>query len=815
MAEFEFDLRDIFRILRRRKWVIILSPILSGLLTFWISEVPPPVYEAESIVKISRVAANMQALLVEALSWYQGDNIATQSQVITSRKIRARVAMRLSEKYPEFAIIRETLGSVEPDEYDRLEEQVRSEPRLAALTDEVGTFVERIESSDMVSITSSASVANLAVDIANLTAEEFVNYNIVERNSQIREAVRFIHTRIEETEQELIEAERELEQFRRNYRMSLGLTLEDSGSVREEVVNLDRDLRDLRASIEELQRAPELDVFLWYAPSLVGIADPAVSQMQARLSRTIDEIEQGETELDELLSYRTQQSKEVQQLEFRIEHLKQGGREIMTSLVRRYQTLADQLEEKRLRLAEVESQMEGLPEASRQLASLERRVDLKTESLNLFQRRLQDAEIQQASEVKEVSIIERATGASTLPEASRLLKTLAGLLVGLVLGGVFAVVLESLDTSIGTIEDVESYLKLPVLGVIPHLDYDLVKEHMLLDEMGGELNAEELKRMATLCTHFIPTEPVSEAFRSMRAQLDMLLKRNEWKTLMVTSSVLQEGKTNTSCNLATIFAQSGQRTLLIDADLRRPACHKVFGLSQGPGLADVLMGLTKWESAVRSLDDLILGKMGLRNSNVTPGLEYLYLLTAGRKVDSPAELLSLDRMSGFLGEMRERYDVIIVDVAPVLPVAEATQLTPGIDATLVAYQIGRIGREVVNRTRNRLQAIGGNVVGLVMNDIEAEIYHTRDYEYYGYKYKYEEVVTPEPTEGVFGGLRDRLSRLFPSREGGKAPAPVSVTPRENLQKPIRRTKEAEPPPTKAPPSSDDELDDIMNLTDED
>ena len=111
MAEFDFNLRDIFRVTRRRKWIIILAPLVVGALTYALSQNPPPIYQAESLVKITRVAANMQALLVEALYWYQGDNIATQSQVITSQRIKGRVALRLAPKYDRFQAFEAVLGS--------------------------------------------------------------------------------------------------------------------------------------------------------------------------------------------------------------------------------------------------------------------------------------------------------------------------------------------------------------------------------------------------------------------------------------------------------------------------------------------------------------------------------------------------------------------------------------------------------------------------------------------------------------------------------------------------------------------------------
>jgi capsular exopolysaccharide synthesis family protein len=334
---------------------------------------------------------------------------------------------------------------------------------------------------------------------------------------------------------------------------------------------------------------------------------------------------------------------------------------------------------------------------------------------------------------------------------------LIGLVIGTILGGVFAMILESLDTSIGTIEDVERYVELPVLGVIPHLDTSTVMENVLRDDMGSDVTSGDVEHIATLSTHFDPTALVSEAFRTMRAQLEVLLKRNSWKTLMVTSSVLREGKTNTACNLAIVFAQAGQRTLLIDADVRRPRVHKVFGLSNTPGLTEVLLGVTDWQSATRSMDDLILGKIGLNNTQITPGLEYLHILTSGRKVDRPAELLNLEKVGNVLSEMRDLYDIIMVDVAPALPVAEASQLSPGMDATLLAYQIGRVGREVLNRCKNRLEAMEGNVVGLVMNDIESAIYETRDTGYYGgYKYRYGD---PPPASGFLARLKEGLDSV--------------------------------------------------------
>jgi tyrosine-protein kinase Etk/Wzc len=761
MAEFEFDLRDIFRVLKRRKWVLILVPICVAILTYWFSVTPPAIYEAESVVKISRVAANMQGLLLEALSWYEGDNIATQSEIITSQKIKAGVALRLAENHPQYREVTALLAGGEETDYDALEKRIGDNPELADLVAGISITAERKGASDIVGILTIGSSEQLAVDTANYTAEEFVRYNTAERNKEIRRAVRFIEARIVETEQELRQAEGMLEEFKREHTETLSLELEEVGALREQIESLGRKIAHLEEAIAQLETMTGVDQYFAFSPAFTDAEDPQISPLEQQVLQLIVQINQSKRERSELLSYLTEESREVRLNALQTGELENSAQEIIGSLLRRYASLRDELVEQRRALVDRQDQLQAVPEAVRQLESLQGQVTLKREAINLLQRRLQDAEIQKAGEIQEISIVERAVYAAMWPRPSRLFKALIGLMIGTILGGVFAMLLESLDTSIGTIEDVERYVKLPVLGVIPHLDTATVSEKVLRDDMGSDVTSRDVENVATLTTHFDPTALVSEAFRTMRAQLEVLLKRNDWKTLMVTSSVLREGKTNTACNLAVVFAQSGQRTLLIDSDVRRPRVHKVFGLSNTPGLTEVLLGVTDWKSATRSMDDLFLGKMGLNNTQITPGLEYLLLLTSGRKVDQPAELLNMDKVGQVLAEMRDEYDIIIVDVAPALPVAEASQLSPCVDATLLAYQIGRVGREVLNRCKGRLEAMGGNVVGLVMNDIEAAIYETRDSGYYGgYKYRYGD---PPPASGFLARLKGGLASVSQRR----------------------------------------------------
>ncbi len=171
MGETELPQRDIFRVLWRRKWVIIAVPIIVGALTYWFTATSP-VYEAESAVKVSRVAASVQALLLEVVSWHEGDNIATQSEIITSQKIKARVALRLAQKYPQFQEVPSLLGDAEKTDYDALQQRVGESPRLAELIAAIVVEPQRKGDSDIVAIQATASSAGLAMDTANYVAEE-------------------------------------------------------------------------------------------------------------------------------------------------------------------------------------------------------------------------------------------------------------------------------------------------------------------------------------------------------------------------------------------------------------------------------------------------------------------------------------------------------------------------------------------------------------------------------------------------------------------------------------------------------------------
>ncbi len=449
MGEAELHQRDIFRLLWRRKWVIITVPLFAGALTYWFTATSLPVYEAASAVKISRVAATVQALLLEVLSWQEGDNIATQSEIITSQKIKARVALRLARKYPEFQEVTSLLGDAEETDYDALQQRVGENPRLAGLIAAVVVEPHRKGDSDIVAIQATASSAGLAIDTANYVAEEFVTYNIAERNREIRQAVRFIHDSILETEQELRETERRLEDFERDHAETLSLEVGEVGGIQERIDSLGRKVAHLEEAIAQLETKTNVGQYFTFSPALTETEDPQIYPLEQQVLRLILQINESKRQRSELLSYLKEGSREIRLNTLRTQELENSAEELIASLLRRYRTLREELVERRDGLVERYTQLVAVPELNRQLESLHNQVVLKRDALNLFQRRLQDAEIQEAGEIQEVSLVERATTAALWPPSSRWFKTLLAILLGTLLGGVFALIFRSQDPSLG------------------------------------------------------------------------------------------------------------------------------------------------------------------------------------------------------------------------------------------------------------------------------------------------------------------------------------------------------------------------------
>ncbi|HEY3130392.1 MAG TPA: polysaccharide biosynthesis tyrosine autokinase [Acidobacteriota bacterium] len=775
MAQVEVNLRDLYRVLRKRKWIIIVAPVLMGLATYTFTEAPPPIYQAETLVRITR-STTLAGLMTQVVSYSPYDNMATQRMIVTSQPVLLDVARRLNLIKP---------GDDPQAAVNKLKAQISAEQR---------------SESDILAVIATAPSKLEAIGLANTTAEAYIKQSTSERDKQIEQTVQFIRNRLQETTNELNAADQSLGNFKRTNGVSLTMSPTQGIEIQEKRFQYQQKLQDARgalATLTRIQQTKEYDALL---QSYFQVDDPAVRALVEEVTKQSAVIAELRNKKADLLRYQMPNSPQVTNISTQVSNEERRLDSQLANLLRRLNTLIAEYQRLDSNMARQQSELMRQPEISAQLQTLEALAKEKQELATVLRKNLQDAEIQQREKVDELTVVERASTARTVSSNSRSYKTAIGFLIGILLGGVLAFILESLDTSIGTIEDVERYISSVVLGVVPHIEAGDVLSRIKLEDFPPGVTDEDLHRFARLTTHFDPKSVASEAYRTMRTNIGSVMTRTNSKVIMITSSVLQEGKTTSTTNLATAFAQTGRKTLLIDGDLRRPHADKIFGIEKAPGLSDVLLGTRELQECYRTIEDFVLGKFGLKMGRITPGLEYLYLLPAGRAAENPAELLNSAATDRLIAQVRERFDVIIIDISPILPVADASILAPKVDGVVLSYQIGRVGRDVLKRSKMRLEALGGKVWGIIMNDIQAEIdYRRGDYQYYTYKY---EPAAPDK-EGWFSRMRGRFTDTG-------SPLKMSDKP---IPPPPARPK-GETPPPKPPPPKDEELRDIMGLTDD-
>lgn len=644
MAQYELSLSDYWRILRKRYQLVLGSVIILTLLTLGYLQRQAPVYRAVAKIKMEKPQSMSPTFMMEGFQSYQENPIVTESRVIESRLVTETVVRRM---FP---------GLAEKDaaEFQRLVDNLYG-----------GVHAEPIQETNIIQIIATGPEPERAAQLANLTAEAYIETNLLERNKQARQVREFVEAQLVQTEIKLRTAEERVRQMR------------EQGSATGMGVVLQSRITDLQGQMTTL------------TPRLTD-QHPDIIRLKSQMSQ-------------------------------------------------------------------VESQLQALPRAELEYARLTREMEINQRMYGTLRERLEEARIAEAEKVAEASIIERARVPKTPISPQKRLSLLVGLMLGMLLGCVLAFVLETADTSIGTIEDVEQLLNLPVLAVIPHIPREekhdrrvQFKRRLKLLWGNPALIFKARKGMGhddrlPLHAHYAPNSIVAEAYRIFRTNLKVSPER---KVILVTSSGPGEGKTTVLSNLSIVIAQGGARTVVVAGDLRRPEVDRAFGLSrEDPGLAEVLRGAVPLSRVLRGLSDFILGKFGYDEAVKNPYLSNLFLIGTGKLPENPVELIGSKLMQELLKTLRADFDVVLLDAPPLLPVADSLLLAPHVDGVVLVYEVGRISRAVLLRAKAQLESVGAKMIGVVLNHVRPEVQtQPRDYYYYRQRYAYgEQPPAPQPS----------------------------------------------------------------------
>ncbi len=447
-----------------------------------------------------------------------------------------------------------------------------------------------------------------------------------------------------------------------------------------------------------------------------GITGIPRAQSDPRVIKIREEIVDIELKLRELRSKYTDKHPEVIELDRRLDKAKKDLSEAINQL---------SIQQKDLSFKEI------------RLAQLNRNRTIAEEMYMDFKKRQAEAQMLEAEKARDVTVVEPASIPTKPIKPNFKFNIIIGVFFGFLIGMISGFIVESLDTSIGRIDDIEELIKLPVLGIIPHIPSERKKGGIRIRKKKGEKSTDKDTREMRLISMFSPTSVMAEAYRSMRTQLDYSGLKGESHSIVITSASPGEGKTQTLVNLAGAFAQEGRKVLIVNTDFRKPTIYEIFGLNKSPGLSEILIGKLPLEKAVNTLTDMLLSGLEFDQVIQSRGIENLNILTCGGHTPNPAELLNFPEMEELIHQLKQKYDLILFDTPPALPVADASILSTKTDGVILVYQAGKTPRQALIRAKMQLENVNAKILGVVINNVKTEYIHDmssyQQYQYYSYK----------------------------------------------------------------------------------
>jgi len=368
-----------------------------------------------------------------------------------------------------------------------------------------------------------------------------------------------------------------------------------------------------------------------------------------------------------------------------------------------------------------ESQLSSLPEKYLQYSRFQRDKVILDETYSLMKQKLEEAKINEASQLGKIRIIDSAIANFDKTSPNKKMILILGLLLGFGFGVGFILLREFLDSTIKSIEEIERR-GLAILAIIPAIGK--VESDKKKKKKGYKINLkltgpEKMERR--LLTHEDPKSPISEAYRSLRTSLMYESDNKEnAKLILVSSPGPGEGKTTTIANLAITYANMGKKTLLVDSDLRKPVLHKMFKNSTNKGLTNFLSG----------------SEQDIKNLLFDSGVENLKIITSGIVPPNPSELLASNKMNNFINQIKKEFDIILFDTPPLIAVTDAFVITKYMDKFLLVVRAAVTQKGALERSLVNMSNMGHSIDGIIFNGVDKSNTYGGGYYYNYYQYYY-------------------------------------------------------------------------------
>lgn len=743
------NLYEVIQVLYRGKWLIILIFILVVLATAIFTFMQDPIYESTAVILIEKGKKGLGlAQAFDITGFSEQRNIKNEIEILKSRSLAEAVAKKLIERvYVEPEKKSDTILVILPSRKE-LKEGIKPFAKIETIIErfEKNVKIESPRDADIIKITARSKNPKEAALIANTFADAYYERNLMMSRNESRSVRKFLEEQLADKRKQLDQAENQLE----SYMKSAGVVAldEESKKLIEQLSNLESARGEAIVDISAAKK--KLDSYLeqikQIEPEFVKVAtealDPYIKYLQeeiAKLEVTRDQIiaqnpkvgsqevlNKSLREIDEqLASLRKKLQEKIAEF-LKIGFASSGSPGTQTydptgfvkELKQKILLTEIELSAYEARKKEIEKLIEQLnrkfetiPAKLIDYARLER-ARMSAEKLYLLiEEKYQEAMIAEQSQFGYVQIIDYATPGVRPVSPKVHLNLILSIIIGLGLGVGIVFVKEYFDRSVKTPEQLEKR-GFTVLSAIPVIEIEAKLD-------GKQLKKDEGRNIAAhLITHLSPKSPVAEAYRVMRTGIQFAKLDKKIKSIVVASGAPKEGKSTTASNLAITMATAGLKTVLVDTDLRRPVLHRVFNVPREPGLTDYLFDRADVQEIFKQTE-----------------VENLYLVPCGVVPPNPAELLGSEKMKEFVEYLKLNYDFVVFDTPPLVAVTDALILASQVDSVLLVASAGKTEIDVLEKAREMVQRVGGNVIGVLLNNFDASATYGTYYRYYRY-YRY-------------------------------------------------------------------------------
>jgi polysaccharide biosynthesis transport protein len=701
----QISIVQFWRVLQKRRWLVLGSLAAVVLLVTAVSLFLPKRYEASSRLLLDLEGSGDLGLeqMVMPMGLDMNTKLETQIRIVQSDTIATSVIKQLALHHNKgFAGELFDSGA----DFDTLGLQKRA--KLVHLFHK-SLNVQLVPKTQIIDIHFRSKDPYLAADVANSVANTYIEHNFqtkykatIQTSDWLTRQLDDLKKRAESSQEALIA-----------YQKKVGIlgTDETHNIITDKLEELNKQLSTAEA--DRIVKEAKYRIAMTENPELIAnIAPESVlgalykdraevrsqyAQLAAKYGASYPRVIQLQSQMNELDSSITQEIKKVGDAVHAEYEAALKSEEMLQSSFGKQKQEAYKLNEDAI-----------------QYAIMRRDVESSRDLYEGLLKKLKEAGILAGLKSSNINVVDPASIPIEPVEPKIPLNVALGCMGGLLFGMALAFVVENVDNSIRTPEDIEAYCSLPSLGVIPSVMVDGKNAHKLL----GRTATRQFIQPVTMEHR---NSSSAEAFRALRTSLLLSSPGAPPQVIMVTSAMMQEGKSFTALNLAVVLAQTGQKTLLVDADMRRPTIHKYLGIPSTKGLSACLAGTENPESVNLKIDEI-------------PGL---HVIPAGHMPPYPSEMLASDAMPQLLHRWREEFRYIVIDTPPVLAVTDAVVCARNADVVVLIARSKKTGRQSLLRARDVLRKVRANIAGVVVNDLAFDSVEYRGYYgHYGSDYHY-------------------------------------------------------------------------------